>query len=218
MKVYVNENAPMTNRVLVADDEGNTAYWSIDQTLSLSLQMARSAHAAGEVVPLGLFANDAHLLGHILEDDVELDCPLLLVGYEGQQYYLVCGPDMRTLSAVERYLVATIGTAEVELWPVCREHMSAILKNHFELSKVAPRVTLVLGEGGVIHAETLGIPKHVSVKVYKVADTAGDSFGEGSAFGRLTVQGSRVLENVEELQVELRHMDSPELAAVFGTN
>lgn len=68
----------------------------------------------------------------------------------GEQYYVICGPTMRKLSAVERYLETTIGTTDVELWPVAQGNVSQILQNHYELSHVASRVTVVLDDGAVL--------------------------------------------------------------------
>lgn len=219
MKVYIHDNSPMTHRVLVVDDSGNAAPWPIEQKMSYAISMAsisqENKDLVPEMVPLALFGNDAFLLGEVVNNDVELACSLLLVGYEGGQYYVVCGPDMRKLSDVERYLEATIGTTDVDLWPVAQGNVSQILQNHNELSHAVSRVTVVLDDGGVFHVEAKGIPKHVAVKIYNVVHTDDLAYKTREDLGRLTLHDGQVLEGVEEICADLIHIDSRLAGTVF---
>lgn len=219
MKVYVHDNSPMNHRVLVVDDGGNAAPWPIEQKMSYAISMAsisqENKDLVPEMVPLALFGNDAFLLGDIVDNDVELACTLLLVGYEGEQYYVICGPTMRKLSAVERYLETTIGTTDVELWPVAQGNVTQILQNHNELSHVASRVTVVLDDGAVLHVEAKGVPKHVAVKIYNVVHPDDLAYKGRDELGRLTLHDGQVVENVEEIRADLIQIDSRLAGTVF---
>ncbi|QUG93324.1 hypothetical protein GR140_31785 (plasmid) [Pseudomonas putida] len=217
MKAYLHENAPLTHRVLVVDDCGNAAGWPIEQEMSYAISRALVTHknqelGQGALVPLALFGDDVCLLGEVIDNDVELACALLLLKYDGDTYYVVCGPAMRKLSAVERYLQDTIGTAEVELWPVAQENVSPVLQNHNELSKAAPCVTVVISVGGVLHAEAKGVPGHVALRVYRVLQQGAKS---NPVMGQLTLHDGQVIDNVEEVTTDLIHLDRRRAGAVF---
>ncbi|MCS8129822.1 hypothetical protein N1E91_11405 [Pseudomonas aeruginosa] len=217
MKAYLHENAPMTHRVLVVDDCGNAAGWPIEREMSYAIAQALATHdnqvlGQGTLVPLPLFGDDVCLLGEVIDNDVELACALLLLKYEGETYYVVCGPAMHKLSAVERYLQETIGTAEVELWPVAQENVSPVLRNHNELSRAAPCVTVVISAGGVLHAEAKGVPEHVALRVYRVRQQGAMC---DRVMGQLTLHDGQIIDSVEEVSTDLIHLDRRLAGAVF---
>lgn len=222
MKAYVHNNSPMNSRVLVADDSGNAAPWPIEQKMSYAISMALISHENKELVPdmvpLELFANDVGLLGEVVDNDVELECALLLVGYEGEQYYVVCGPAMRKLSAVERYIEMTIGTSEVELWPVAHWNVTHILQSLKELSYAASCLTVVLDDGAVLSVEAKGVPAHVAVKIYNVVHPDDVSDKGVEALGRLTLHDGQKFENVEEIRSDLVHVNKRLAGTVFYAN
>lgn len=222
MKAYIHNNAPMSNRVLVADDTGSAAPWPIEDSFSDAVLMA-SASLKGElegtsIVPLELFGADALLLGTVAEDDVDLACQVMLVGYQGSQYCIICGPEMRKLSAVDRYLSDTIGTTAVELVPVSESNVTTVLQNYHELSRAAARVTIVLDDGEVTHVEAVGVPRHVSVKIYNVVHPDDRAFKEYSELGRLVLKNGLELDSVEVINADLVHIDVPLDAAVYYAN
>ncbi|HGM7876852.1 TPA: hypothetical protein ACKQHR_001447 [Pseudomonas aeruginosa] len=222
MKAYIHNNAPLSNRVIVADSSGNAAPWPIEDSISDAVLMA-SASLKGElegtsIVPLELFGADALLLGTVVEDDVDLDCQVMLVGYQGSQYCIICGPEMRKLSAVDRYLSDTIGTTAVELVPVSEGNVSTVLQNYHELSRAAARVTVVLDDGAVTHVEAVGVPRHVSVKIYNVVHPDDRAYKENGELGRLVLKNGLELNSVEVINADLVHIDVPLDAAVYYAN
>lgn len=217
MKAYLHENAPMTHRALVVDGCGNAAGWPIEREMSYAIAQALATHenqelGPGSLVPLSLFGDDVCLLGDVIDNDVELACALLLLKFDGETYYVVCGPAMRKLSAVERYLQETIGTAEFELWPVAKENVSPVLQNHNELSRAAPCVTVVISAGGVLRAEAKGVPEHVALRVYRVLPQGAKS---NRVMGQLTLHDGQIIDSVEEVATDLIHLDKCLAGAVF---
>lgn len=225
MKAYIHSNGPLSNRVLVADDGGNTAPWPINESVSDAVSMAAAA-LKGElkgtsIVPLELFGADALLLGTVVDDhndDVDLACQVMLVGYRGSYYCIICGPEMRTLSAVETYLADTIGTTEVELLPVAEGNVTTVIQNHHELSRAAARVTVVLDDGEVTHVEAVGVPRHVSVKIYNVVHPDDRAYKENTELGRLVLKNGLQLDSVEVINADLVHINVPLDAAVYYAN
>lgn len=219
MKVYVHDNSPMKHRVLVVDDGGNAAPWPVEQKMSYAVSMAlisqENKELVPEMLPIALFGHDVHLLGDIVDNDVELACALLLVGYEGEQYYVICGPTMRKLSAVERYLENTIGTTDVEMWPVAHGNVTQVLQSHNDLSHVASRVTVVLDDGAVMYVEAKGVPKHVGVKIYNVVHPDDLAFKDQNELGRLKLHDGQVFESAEEILVDVVHVDCRLAGTVF---
>lgn len=53
-----------------------------------------------------------------------------------------------------------------------------------------------------MHVEAKGVPKHVAVKIYNVVHLDDMAYKGQDELGRLTLHDGRVIENVEEIQVD----------------
>lgn len=221
MNVYIHNNSPLAHRVLVSIDAENVVACPIKEALSEAVDIA-VAIAKGEIegpsTPLALYGSDVRALGTFVDGDVDLACKVLLVTYLGASYCIICGPEMRKLSQVEKHLKETIGTTAVEIMPVEDRYVGFAIRDHYELARAASRITVVMDDGVVTHVEAVGVPRHVRVKIYNVVHKDDRAYLEEGELGRLTLREGLVLENVKEIPADLVFIDLPVDGAVFHAN
>ena len=218
MKVFIHNNASMPHRVLVSKDSVNVAAWPIDLSISDAIEKAAGELDGNVTVPLQLFGGDALFLGTAVDGDVDLAAQVMLVKYQGSHYCVICGPEMRKLSAFERHLMETIGTTAVEVLPVADANIHTVLRTYHELYRAAARVTVVMDDGVVTHVEAVGVPRRGRVKIYNVVHQDDRQHHQKEELGRLVLQKGLVLDHVQEVHADLVHIDLPVDGAVYFAN